>query len=136
MNKIFGLALIVLALAITVIPQLTNCEAQGRRLTLANGNTTPMKCTWTARAEIAAGVPVIAVGAMTIFARKKESLRYLGGMGTVLGVFAALLPTRLIGVCSGNMACHTVMQPSLVALGTLVGIFGIAGVILSLRRGE
>jgi hypothetical protein len=136
MNKVLGVALVVLALAITIIPQFTNCEAQGHVLTLASGKTTPMKCTWTARAEIATGVPILAVGAMMLFARRRESLRYLGGLGAVLGIFAMLLPTSLIGVCSGSMMCHTVMQPSLLTFGALVTISGLVGMMLSWRKGE
>jgi hypothetical protein len=70
---------------------------------------------------------------MTLFARKRESRRYLGGLGIVLGVFVMLLPTSLIGVCSGPMLCHTVMQPSLLALGSLVTIASLTGVTLSWR---
>jgi hypothetical protein len=136
MNKVFGVVLIALALAIVIIPQFTNCEAQGRMLTLANGTTTPMKCTWTARAEIATGVPILAIGAMMLFARKRESLRYLGGLGGVLGVFAMLLPTALIGVCSSNMVCHTVMKPSLLTFGALVTAASVIGITLSFRKGE
>ena len=135
MSKGLGVAIIVLALAIAIIPQFTNCEAQGRQLTLANGTTTPMKCTWTARAEIATGVPLLAVGSMMLFIRKRESLGYLGGLGMILGVFAMLLPTSLIGVCSGPMVCHTVMKPSLLTLGSLVIAASLTGVMLSLRKG-
>jgi hypothetical protein len=136
MNRVLGVAIIALALAIIVIPQFTNCEAQGRVLTLASGKTTPMKCTWTARAEIATGVPILAIGSMMLFVRKKESLRYLGGMGAVLGIFAMLLPTVLIGVCSGNMVCHTVMKPSLLTFGALVTAAGVIGITLASRKGE
>jgi hypothetical protein len=136
MNKVLGVAIIALALAIIIIPQFTNCEAQGRMLTLASGKTTPMKCTWTARAEIATGVPIFALGAMMFFVRKRESLRYLGGLGAILGVFAMLLPSVLIGVCSGNMVCHTVMKPSLLTFGALVTAASLVGITLSLRKGE
>ena len=136
MNKVLGVALVVLALAVISIPQFTTCESQGRTLALANGKTTPMKCTWTARAEIAAGVPVLAIGAMMLFARKKESLRFLGGLGAVLGVFTMLLPTSLIGVCSGAMVCHTVMKPSLLTLGSVITAAGLAGMVLSMRKNE
>lgn len=134
MNKVLGIAIIALALAIIAIPQVTNCEAQGRMLTLANGKTTPMKCTWTARAEIATGVPILAIGSMMLFARRKESLRYLGGLGAILGIFAIALPTFLIGVCSGNMVCHTIMRPSLLTFGSGVIAASLLGVALSLRK--
>jgi hypothetical protein len=135
MNKVLGVAVIALAMAIIIIPQFTNCESRGRMLTLASGKTTPMKCTWTARAEIATGVPLLAIGSMMLFVRKRESLRYLGGIGSVLGVFAMLLPTVLIGVCSGDMVCHTVMKPSLLTFGALVTVASVMGMVLSFRKG-
>jgi hypothetical protein len=51
MRRWLGIALVVIALGIAIIPQFTTCESQGKIITLANGNTIPMKCTWTARAE-------------------------------------------------------------------------------------
>jgi len=77
-----------------------------------------MVCNYTASAEIATGVPILAVGLMMAFARKKESFRYLGVLGIVLGVFAMLLPTVLIGVCSCPLLCTTVMKPSLLTFGS------------------
>jgi hypothetical protein len=136
MKGFLGVFLVVLGLAIAIIPQFTNCEAQGRRLTLASGATTPMKCTWTARAELATGIPILGIGAMIVFARRNETLRYMGGLSLIMGVFAMLLPTRLIGVCSSSMQCHTVMQPSLLTFGGLVIGSGIAVMALSLRKGQ
>ncbi len=136
MRKVLGVTIIALALAITIIPQFTNCQAQGHLLKLADGRTVPMKCTWTARAEIATGVPILAVGSMMLFTRKRESLRHLGVLGLILGVLVMLLPTSLIGVCSSSMLCNTVMKPSLLAFGSLVTAASLIGVTLSLRKGE
>lgn len=136
MGKILGIALIALALAIAIIPQFTNCASEGRYLTLASGQTTPMKCLWTARAEIAAGTPLFIMGSMMLFTRKKESLRNLGGLGVVPGILAMLLPTSLIGVCNGAMLCDTVMKPTLLTLGSLAIVTSLTGVILSLKKGE
>ncbi|HTY81157.1 MAG TPA: DUF4418 family protein [Dehalococcoidales bacterium] len=136
MNKVLGTAIIVLALAIVIIPQYTNCSSEGRFLTLSSGKTTPMKCHWTARAEIAAGIPILGIGATMLFARKKESFRLLGGLSLVLAVMVMLLPTSLIGVCNGAMLCDTVMKPTLLTLGSLVGVASVLGIILSFRKGE
>ena len=136
MSKFLGMALIILALAIAIIPQFTNCSSEERYMTLASGMTTPMICHWTARAEIAIGVPLFVIGAMVLFIRKKENLRYLGGLAAVLGIMAMLLPTSLIGVCTGSMLCDTVMKPTLLTLGSLVIVCGFIGITLSLRKGE
>jgi hypothetical protein len=135
-KMVLGVAIIALALAIIAVPQFTSCGAQGRVLTLANGKTTPMKCTWTARAEIATGVPILGVGSLMLFARRKESLRYLGLLGMILGVLVMLLPTTLIGVCSGSMPCNTVMRPSLLTFGAFVTAASLTAVALSLKEGE
>ena len=44
MNTVFGVALVVLALATAIFPQFTDCESQGKMITLANGKTVSMKC--------------------------------------------------------------------------------------------
>ena len=81
MKKFLGMAIIVLALAITIIPQFTNCAGTGTLMTLANGTTAPMKCTWTARAEIATGVPILAIGAMMLFVAEKGEPQVSRGSG-------------------------------------------------------
>ncbi len=134
MMKAVAAVLIVLALASAVVPALTNCFAQGRTLTLQDGRTTPMKCYWTARAELALAVPLAAVGVLMAFSRRRESQRQLGAMAGMLGICIALIPTLLIGVCqSSDMLCNSVMRPSLVLLGTLALFAGISTVGLAIR---
>jgi hypothetical protein len=135
-NKFLGITLIVLALAIAIVPTFTDCQSQGKAITLPNGTTTPMKCHWTGVAEIATGVPLLAVGAMMTASRRKGNLRILGGMGGILGVFAILLPTQLIGVCQTSMLCHTAMQPSLVVLGSLAIVSSGMAIMLSRKAAE
>jgi hypothetical protein len=90
-------------------------------MTLANGRTTPMKCHWTAEAEIALAVTLLVVGGLLTFSRRRETLRALSIIGIVLGVFVVLLPTNLIGVCMGpDMLCNMVMKPTLVFSGALI----------------
>ena len=132
MKVIFGIALLALALAIIIIPQYTSCEHHGKHITLANGKEIPMKCNWTAKSEIVVGVTLAVVGAMMTFSRRKESLRNLASLGVVLGVFAILLPTdHLIGVCTSNMECHTVMKPAMIALGSVVVVISLLGLAVS-----
>ena len=58
MNRVLGIVLVIFALGIAIVPHFTDCFSQGSVLKLANGNTQPMKCHWTAQAEIAVGVPL------------------------------------------------------------------------------
>ena len=136
MNKFLGIALIVFALAIAIIPGFTDCQSQGKSIALANGNTIPMKCHWTGVAEIAVGVPLLAVGALITASRRKDSLLNLGIVGIILGVFAILLPTKLIGVCQSSMLCNTAMKPSLIVLGSLALVGGVVAIVLSRKTGD
>jgi hypothetical protein len=133
-SRFLGIALIVLAIGTAVIPQFTTCQSQGKAIQLANGKTTPMKCYWTGQAEIATAVPIFAVGSLMIASRRKEDIRNLGMLGIVLGAFAIALPTKIIGTCSTTMICHTVMKPSLVALGSLTVAASAVGTVISFRK--
>ncbi|MFB0535360.1 MAG: DUF4418 family protein [Anaerolineae bacterium] len=126
--------IIVLAILIGAIPQFTDCQSQGRALTLANGKQVSMKCHWTGQGELALAVPFVAVGALMGFSRRKESQRNLGLVGIVLGVLVILLPTALIGVCaSPDMLCNSVMRPALILLGSVVTAISLLIVVSSIR---
>jgi hypothetical protein len=116
--KYLGLFILALALVIGIVPVLTECQAV---MKLANGMTTPMKCHWTAIAELAMAVPLAALGGFLFFNKRKETRQSLSIMGAILGVFVVLFPTTLIGVCASNMmACRNLMLPTLVLSGILV----------------
>jgi hypothetical protein len=136
--RVLAIVLVVLALVIGIVPQFLDCQAQGRApLKLANGNTVPMKCLWTARAEIATGIPLLAVGIVMTFSRRKESRRGLALMGVVLGVMTILLPTTLIGVCASEaMACNSTMKPLLTLAGTLVMGVSMVSLVVAQRTAD
>jgi hypothetical protein len=136
MIRVLGIILVVAALVIGIVPQFTDCQSQGRSLTLDNGKTIPMKCHWTARAEWATAFPLVAVGAMMGFSRRKESGRILAIMGIVLGLFAILLPTALIGVCSTAMVCNLTMRPLLIFMGIVTIAVSVVGLMLNERRAQ
>ncbi len=135
--KVPAALIIVLAIAIAVVPLVFNCQAEGKTLTLANGKTAPMKCFWTAMAEIAVAVPLLAVGGMLALSQRKETRRTLAITGGVLGAFAVLLPTALIGVCAMPGAhCNMIMLPTLLFAGTLVVALSLVTLFVSERRVE
>lgn len=135
--KVLAVLMVLLALVIGVIPQLTDCESHGLTLTLANGRQVSMKCHWTARGEIAVAAPLLFVGVMSGFSRRRETKRNLAIMGMVLGVAAILLPTVLIGVCANpEMLCNSVMRPTLILLGTAVAAVSLVMLVNSLRTEE
>jgi len=122
--KVLGIVLMVLALGIGVLPQFTDCQSQGKAIELANGKTVPMKCHWTARAELALAGPLLAVGGVVTGSRRRETRRMMGLMGVILGAFVIALPTQLIGVCSSQMLCNLVMKPALILGGSVTMAVG------------
>jgi hypothetical protein len=135
--KIAAALVIVLALVIGLVPQFTDCQSQGKALTLQNGKTVPMKCHWTAIAEIGMAVPLLGVGTVMGVSKRKESRRIIAGLGALLGIFVILFPTRLIGVCaSADMLCNSVMKPTLILSGILIIAISAATLIMSERQVE
>lgn len=121
MNKTTGILIIVLALAIAIVPILTDCLANGRTLTTADGRSVPMKCHWTAIAEIGLAVPLLLIGFFNFTSKRKETLRSLNLIGLALGVLVVLFPTVLIGVCANAaMPCNMIEKPTLILSGILV----------------
>mgnify|MGYP001025979663 CR=1 FL=1 len=128
--KAIGGILVSLALILGIIPFFGDCHSQGSDITLANGTTIPMKCHWTGRAELAVAGPLVVVGALMATGRRRHVLRALATMGLVLGAFAILLPTALIGVCANpEMICNLVMKPTLVFAGMLAMGTSLIGLV-------
>ena len=122
--RLAAAAVIILAILVAVVPIFSDCHSAGRMLTLADGREIDMKCHWTGRAELGLGLPILTVGLLMGFSRRKESLRGLGLVGIALGIVVILLPTVLIGVCGNpDMPCHAIMRAALILMGVLlVGI--------------
>lgn len=158
--KVLAVLIIVLGLVIIIVPQFTNCEYGKDHPATINMQTSAdqvveyasmggtegsaaasvpyrmMKCFWSARAEIVAGVPLIALGALLFLARRKETIRVIGVLTTIIGVLTLLVPTTLVGTCANSaMVCNTEMKPTLLLAGGLTIVLGIAVVVLGeLRR--
>src|SRR5512138_1973572 len=121
MNKTIGILMIVLALVIAIVPLFTDCLANGRSLTTADGRSVPMKCHWTAIAEIGTAVPLALIGVFNLTSKRKETFQALNLVSAVLGAFVILFPTVLIGVCANPMmSCNLIMRPTLILSGMLV----------------
>jgi hypothetical protein len=134
---VIGIVIMIFAVGVAVIPRFTTCESQGKLITLANGKTIPMKCSWSGQAELALGIPLFAVGAMMTASRRKENIRNLSILAIVLGAVMLLVPTLLIGVCTtAGMLCNAVMSPALILVSSLVILAGIIGLIVSLKAKE
>jgi len=161
--KVLAVLIIVLGLVIIIVPQFTNCEYGKDHPATLNMRTSAadvvrvastegmegmqdsmesaavpyrmMKCLWSARAEIIAGVPIIVLGALLLFARRKETIRVIGILTAVMGVLTILIPTSFIGVCKNpDMVCNTEMKPTLLIAGGITVALGIAVVALGEMR--
>jgi uncharacterized membrane protein HdeD (DUF308 family) len=133
---VVGIMLIICALIISIVPQVTSCQSQGQQITLQNGKTIPMKCYWTGQAELVDGILLLIVGILLIVSKRKETMMFLSIIGIALGIVAILLPTVLIGVCATLMICNTVMKMALLILGPLVIIDSVVGLIVALKMQE
>ena len=130
--KTIAAILVVLAFAIAVVPQYTDCLSQGLGITLPSGTVIPMKCHYTRQAELATAGPLAAVGILMAFSKRKRTIRALGIVGIVLGLFVILLPANLIGVCaSEEMICNMVMRPSLILAGVLAIVTSVVALLAS-----
>lgn len=135
--KVFAIFLAILAALIILVPQFSDCQSQGLMLTLANGQQVPMKCHWTAQAEIGFGITVFMLGMLLFFSRSRETRSFLGILGVFLGAFVILYPTVLIGVCSSaDHYCNLLMKPVLILTGSLVIVISVVIVIISLVGGK
>ena len=132
--KVLALIIVLAGLVIAIVPQATNCEAQGGTMpsastggaataaawdvtapaagtAFASAQTTTvdtivpkMKCLWSARGGLVVGITLAVVGGLLFFARRKETRRALSIIAAVLGLFTILLPTSLIGTCGSSAA--------------------------------
>jgi hypothetical protein len=137
MNKFFGIALVLIAIAIAVVPHYTDCQSQGRILTTADGKQVSMKCHWSGVAEIGVAVPLAFVGGILSFSRRRSSLLSLGILGAVLGAVAITFPGGLIGTCTmPTMICNTTMKPALYVLGGLTIVGGLGSIFISRKAKE
>lgn len=134
--RTFGIVLVVLAVLVAVVPMVNNCLAEGKLITTAAGKSIPMKCFWSAQAELATGAALAVVGGLLAFSRRRETQRYLAVVGAVLGAIVMLLPTSLIGVCTDMTAsCNLVMRPAMLLTGALVIAVNL-GVFVASSRGR
>ena len=132
MNKFLGIALVILAVGIAVVPHYTDCLSQGLTVSLVNGSVQPMKCHWSAQAEIGVGIPLFAVGIMIAASRRKNLRVGASILGILLGAVALAIPNGLIGTCSmAAHFCNPAMKPAVNAMGSITIIGALGGLVLA-----
>lgn len=133
--KITAIVLVILGLMTIFVPSFYTCASHGHTIHLPGGKSIPMKCLWTARAEIGLGILLSAVGAFLLISRKLESRRFLSILILILGILIILLPTTFVGVCiNPGMPCVVVMKPTLLLIGLVTGALGIATIAWNFTR--
>jgi hypothetical protein len=97
-------------------------------LKLENGNTVPMRCFWTARAELLLGALVLLTGLVTVFTRSAEGRQRLNHILALLGLAVVLTPLLLIPTCANpDMLCNLGAKPAWLILGSIVFVMGLWG---------
>lgn len=145
--KVLAVLIIIMGLVIIIVPQFTNCESGADHPATLNMQSSAstgesagvpyrmMKCFWSARAEIVTGLPLVVLGVLLFFARRKETIRVIGILTVLLGVLTIVIPTQLVGTCANTaMVCNTEMKPALLVAGGITVALGIAVLILGEMR--
>jgi len=128
--RIIAVLFIILALVIGIVPQFTDCYSQGKVIELPTGKTIPMKCHWSARAELALALPLLVTGVLMLVNRRKQTLRSLSIVALTLGIVTMLVPTYLIGVCTNpDMICAMLMRPTVLLAGALTVVVSIVALV-------
>ena len=135
-QKIPGLAFIVLGLLLAALPfwVLPVCD---QSVATAAGGQMPMRCHWTARAELGLGLLVAFGGLLYCVAPEKGLRPGLAIMQAGAACLAFLMPELFIPVCDGaRMPCHIGTQHGLriVSLLTLFLALGCTFSDIPLRH--
>ncbi len=93
-----------------------------------------MACFYTSRAEVALGVLVFFLSAVSFFfGRKERGGIFIASAG--IGILAAVFPVAVTGVCKmSSMHCRKATLPFAVLVGTAIFIVSSAGAFRSLKR--
>jgi hypothetical protein len=122
-----GLLTALTGLLIIITPNWLLPVCQGL-LELANGKQVPMRCFWTARAEMVMGGLLLVSGLLLIFVWSAEVRRRLNHLVAVQGLAVILFPLYIIPTCmSPDMACNVGTKPALLILGGLTLVLGLFG---------
>ena len=97
-------------------------------LELVNGNQVPMRCHWTAQAELALGGVLLVTGLFLAISQSIETKRALSNIVLVLGMAIVLVPIFIIPTCDNpEMACNIGTRPAWLLLGGISMLLGLIG---------
>jgi hypothetical protein len=94
-----------------------------------------MKCFWTARAELGAGILIAILGILTLLFASSRIRLGLSISAALNGILVLLIPTVLIGVCEESLLpCRVLTLPSLVILSSILIVISFVNVIVLLKK--
>lgn len=122
----FGIFLILAGALIAVVPQfiLPVCESG---VATASGGSVPMKCFWTARAELGTGALVAFCGTLLCVCRDADVRSGIAAVTSAASLLALAFPTILIGMCGAEtMPCRMGALPALILLAVAAFFVSLA----------
>ncbi len=133
--NVFGIVIAVIGVLIILTPIIFPvCEGL---LELVNGKKVPMRCFWTARAEMLIGALVLIAGIFVAFAKTEEARKRLNNQIIFLGLATILTPLFIIPTCMNpDMSCNIGTKPALIILGVVVTGLGLYGSFLPRPKAE
>lgn len=124
---VIGMLTVATGLLIVLTPNWLLPVCQGL-LELASGKQVPMRCFWTARAEMVMGGLILLAGLMLAFIGSAEGRRRLSHQIAFLGLATILIPLFIIPTCDNpDMACNVGTKPALLLLGGITLVLGLYG---------
>lgn len=115
-NQWVGCAVLLLGILIAIVPQFIFPVCDGS-IETASGKQVPMRCHWTAVAELGTGALIAIGGILLLMVKEPGTQLGISLMTLFSAVLALLFPVWLIGVCpSPLMPCHAGTLPALVLL--------------------
>lgn len=131
---LFPLFLIIIGAFVAIGPThiFPVCEAT---IATVAGRQVPMKCFWTAQAELGAGAVLLLGGVLLLLSKSSMFKCGVASMCALVCILIVSIPTLLIGVCPGEtMPCHLSTQPALLVSG-LIGLLASLVLVIANRMG-
>ncbi len=133
LDIVLSVVIMILGLLIILVPQFILPVCEGTLVTDA-GKEVPMKCHWTAQAEILTGLMILAAGVLSLVVKKDGGRMASGIFAALGGLCALLLVTSVIGVCMNPaMSCVMGTKPAIIILSAFTMLLGA---IMALRAGR
>lgn len=94
-----------------------------------------MSCHWAQRAVSACGVVLIILYILSLVVKDRKIKAAFITSGIPVTVLAMLFPDNVIPLCMSNtMRCHTIMQPSVMAVCCGILVVTVIALLVNLRK--